>query len=209
MPKPRSLLDYFPNLNKIPIESIASSLESRADINLLGNYFGNKILYPGTVSETVKQVGFDLLILKAALMYQGGKYYNKLTQKVFIEAEFLNYVPDLAKLATVFIDVFKPAPLATFVLKGIISKNIGTLIKPEIAREDGLITLRVSEKDTPVKRYQIKFGKLQSIPVSGDKIDLKFESLDATLFGKNSIEVEVVGGPQFGGLGIIVDARGT
>lgn len=200
MPRVTGLLDYFPRLYEVAAEKIAASANQHTGIRILENRLGNKVLYPQTIPVSSEEFLFDLVLLKEALKLHSADYYNQNLRKVFIPEGLLERFPNLQKLAWVFVDAFKPPDICAILLRsqalGI--KNLGTFIKVEVVRKEDEIGVWVDGK-----KYKIKAGCLATLPASGNKMDIRFESPSAKLLGKHEIVTEVSGGE----LGLMIDSR--
>lgn len=200
MPKFSGLFSCFFEIDDIEIDKIASSIGFKGDPKLLENKLGNQILYPQTIPVSKDDLIFNLGLLQEALRFSGQKLYNQNLKRLYIPEKLLEVFTDRKNLVLVFINVFMPFGLITVSCKSALGvKNLGTLIRPTILGS-GNITLWVKEK-----KYQIKAGILTIIPSESDRVDIKFESSEATLEDENTLMAEVAGGQ----LGLVIDARRT
>lgn len=200
MPRLNGLFDYIAKLEDVSVSDVQKWLPAREDEVILQNKIGNRILYPGVVSLTKKDLIFELAIIRKVIEVNQNKLYNKNLKRIDIPDDFLEYFPDLQNLVGAFIDAIHPLGITSFWLKSEIlgKKNLGTLIHPEQLQAGGLITIGIHDK-----QYQIKIGSLVIIPILQSRIDLTFTSDSARLMGKKIISTEVVTGQ----LGLIIDTR--
>lgn len=200
MPKLSGLLDYFPDLELLPLDKIIAGLNRREDPKLLTNELGNRILYPQIIPESERDFALDWAILQAFISIASNRYYDKNLNRFYISESFLARFPNLQHLVIAFIQAFHPKGIVTLIMKteSLGNKSLGTLLRPTILSDGGLIRLTVSGN-----KYDIKSGTLMAIRASGRRIDLKFESQTAQLVGKNNLLAEVPGGS----LGLIIDTR--
>lgn len=204
MSKVLGVFDFFPNLNKIPIDEIAKRFPSRTNIKLIENYIANRILYPQAIPINADELKIDLKLLTVALSFHPEKFYDSNSKKIYIPQDFTFYLGDLKQLTLAFIDAFKPDQITTIYLTGFIRKVLGTYIKPLRKESNGVLTIWVSQPPwLNQQKYLLKLGTLTQLQSLSEKVDIKFESPVATLLGKNTIELEVYGG----NLGLLVDLR--
>ncbi len=199
MPKVRSLSEFFPGLENIPIENIITHIGGKVNPTLLGNNLCNRIIYSQTVPTNNAELVMDLAILKEALKMHPGEYYNQNNRSILIPQEFLERFPDIPATVRVFIDIFA-APGITFIfLKGVESnpKSLGTVLIPSYTK-DSAVSLTLADKT-----YEIKAGEIKIIPAPTLRADIKFSSKNAALLGKHELTTEVVGGE----FGIAVDMQ--
>lgn len=201
MPKVINIFDYCPNLESISISEIAEYSGPHASLIPIENKLGNRILYPNTVPTSIEDLDFDLSVLKTILEANSQYFYKKNTHKILIPEELSVLLPDIPKLIKVFIDALNPLDFVTLVLQSssTITKSLGTLIRPNITQKSGLANLEINGK----QYHSVALGSLLIFPVTGSKVDIKFESKSALLLGRDRVIAEVAGGS----LGIILDLR--
>lgn len=200
MPTIKGLFDYFIKFEEIDITDLQKWLPSKEDYTILENRFGNRILYPQVVPQTIGDLLFDFAIIRKIIEQNQTKFYNKNLKRIDIPEVFLEHFPDLQSLVGVIIDVIQPLGITTFWIKSneFGSNSLGTYIKPENLEKGGLITIGIKGQ-----LYQIKVGSLMIIPITESRVDIIFSSSSAKLMGKKNFSVEVVTGR----LGLIIDAR--
>lgn len=219
MPKFLSLFDSFDNLDQILPEAIASSIKPVPQLAALEDYLANRILYPQAIPQTVSDMQIDLGILREALKMNGPKpkdennallggnpFLNITLRKILIPAKFLNFVPNLAILAQVFIDALLSdrkkedwfADLWTVVLTDDADEIVGSVILTQFEGSGGVIDLMVLSKN-----YQIRQGSLSVIPCPKDRCEIAYKLRGGHVLGKTESAVEVYGGR----LGVLVDGR--
>lgn len=200
MPSSGSIFECLPNLDSLTAEEIDSRGGRPEHLKLLENELGNLILYPEVVPITAQDVEFELSILRGLLRKYPQDYYNANFRKLIIPEALSIRFQDLQQLIRVFIDALNPIGLTAVFLKShdMGAKNFGLIMRPEIKNNNGKITVWVNGK-----KYEAKVGSSTMIPADNKKVDIKFESDDALLEGRNSVATEVAGGQ----LGLVVDAR--
>lgn len=204
MSKVLGVFDYFPLLNKIPIDEIAKRLPSGTNVKLIENYIANRILYPQAIPTHPDELKIDLKLLTVALSFHPEKFYDSNSKKIYIPQDFTFYLGSLREVAQAFLDAFKLSEITTIYMVGFVRKVLGTYIQPTKHESSGQLTIWISQPPwLNQQKYQLKLGALDQFPASSEKVDIKFESSVVTLLGKNTIELEVYGG----NLGLIVDLR--
>jgi len=199
MPKDQNFYDYLPKISTLSLKEISLWLKRGEDGRILENELGNKILYPRAVAISEKDMMFDLAILREVIKANPGNYYNLTFNKINIPGDFLTRIPDIFKIVLAFIDVIEPENITSVFLRSEIGvRQLGTVIRPIIKSEKGVIILLVSGE-----KYQIEIGSLATIPMDNRRIDIKFESDTAILLGKHSVSTEIMGGE----MGLVVDTR--
>ncbi len=199
MPKLTGLFDDFTDLDLISVEKIREWLHWKGNPQILENRLGNRILYPYGVPVTPQDLEFDLALLREVVKFQPQKYFDVNSQKIVIPARFLKYVPDLPRLARVFIDGLEPEGVISLLVKSETEEKVaGTLIRPQILDEAGEVRFRLGEQ-----KYEIGIGSVMSLPAFSEKVEIGFVSESATLQGKKDINLSVSGGS----LGVIIDTR--
>lgn len=206
MPTSVGLFDSFDNLDTISLEAIASWLKPVPSITQLENYLANKILYPQTLPSSEHEMQIDLALLREALKINKEPFLNNTLRRILIPAKFLNFVPDLASLALIFIDalllgrdrkdLFKD--LWTVVLTSDLAEVVGSVIMPQFNSSSGVINLDLSNK-----KYEVKNGNLQVIPCSKDRCKIAYKLQNGQLLGKQDNAIEIYGGR----LGLFIDGR--
>lgn len=209
MAKVGGIYDSFSDLEELPIDNIVSKLDRKEDPVILENELGNRILYPQTVPLTNLGLDFDLAVLESVLGGMGKKMcnitscgYSPHSNKIYIPEGFLERLPKPLDIVKVFIDALKPSGVVTLYQRSEKTGNkiLGTVLRPKLTTSLGEVSLLVSGK-----KYQNKIGGLTIIPAPLNRYDIRFESREATLLGKNQLATEVAGGA----LGIVLDARGN
>ncbi len=220
MPKLTSLFDSFDNLDQIPTEAIVSWIKPVPDLNQLENYLANRILYPQTLPISEQDMKLDLSILREALKINGPKnvsreknallgdnpFINVTLRKVIIPAKFLNFVPDIKKLAFVFIDALLLnrqkqdwfQDLWKVVLTDDSDEMVGSVLLPQFEDSGGIMNLRLQNKN-----YQIRPGNLVVIPCPQDRCEIAYRLQKGKVLGKAESAIEIYGGK----LGLVIDGR--
>ena len=187
-----SLFSSFDNLDQISSEALASWLKPVPQVIQLENYLANKILYPEALSLTEHDMQLDLSILREALKLNGPKakdqstnallgdnpFLNTTLRKILIPARFLDFVPDLKSLTTVFIDAFVLdhkkqdwfEDLWTIVLTGDIDEIVGSLLLPQFESSNGVINLKL-----PGVSYDVRCGHLMVIPCQKERCEIAYK----------------------------------
>lgn len=204
------LFDSFDNLSQIHPEAIASWLKPVPQIGLLENYLANKILYPETIPQTERDMQIDLAIMREAVRINtsadGTPFLNTPFRKLLIPAKFLNFVPDLASLTWVFVDVLLLArarkdlfqDLWTIVLTEDSDEVVGSIILPRFEGSGGTMHLMLMNKS-----YEIQKGASMIIPCPKTRCGIAYRLQKGKVLGKEENAIEVYGGK----LGLVVDAR--
>lgn len=200
MPQVNGLFTHLSNLSQLSADKVMVWLPKTFDARLVENYLGNRLLYPSSVPTSAREELIDLAILREALKLSPKSYYDPNLSRIYFPQDLLLYFSDLTKLAWAFIDVFVVNPITTVITRGNVIKNAGTILKPKIIRPKGTITIWIKNQN---RKYSVKIGSLTLIPVNLPKVDIKFESFDATLSGQSAMDIEVAGGI----LGLIIDTR--
>lgn len=145
-------------------------------------------------------MSFRLAVLREGFKTSSQNFYNKNLRTIYIPEGLLETLPDLQKFAWAVVDAIQPDGITSLILKSptLGTKNLGTVIRPQILKNDGEVSILVEGKE-----YKVKIGNLVFIPVSGNKTDFRFKSAAASLLGNEEINAEVTGGQ----MGLIVDAR--
>lgn len=205
MPKVSSIFSYCARFEDISIEEVAEYNGPHPNLIPVENIFsenklGNRVLYPQVLPQTVEDLNFDLAILRSIIKLCPDNFYKKSFHKIQIPQNLISIMPDMQKLIKVFIDALAPRDLVTLVLQSdnMGSKNLGTIIRPQLLKPEGRVLLEVNGK-----KYQLQTGNLTIIPVAATKIDIKFESSDALLLGRDRVIAEVSGGD----VGLALDLR--
>ncbi len=191
-------------LDNLDSKNILLHLSGKFNINQIENYLGNKILYPHVVPLTPTDKAIEVAIVKELMKADPNRFYESGNKRIYLYSDLLKLFTDINQLALSMLDIFRPKPMATLILKDEIAKDAGTYIRPEIINPKGQLIIELRLGHVVIgKSYQVKIGTLTSIPADYDKIDISFSSLDATLFSQNKVELEISGGV----LGVIVDTR--
>lgn len=200
MPAGLDSLVLFPHLENFSIESIASWLKRDKDLKFVANELGNYLLYPDTIPVTVRDLLFDLALLREALKIDSRKYFSPNLKRIYLSQSLLDRFPDLFRLIWIFIDVLDPAAVTSIFLKTekFGTKNLGSLIRPKIISPKSELTIWTGKK-----KYRVKADSLVVIPAKESKADIKVEMTGLTLLGKNNFSMEVSGGE----VGLIIDTR--
>lgn len=194
------LFDHFSQIDTIPVERIAVWLEHPGNVKLLENRLANRILYPQVIATTTEEELFDLAILREGLKLYQRDYCNTNLKKITIPEIFTNFITDLSKLTLAFIDAYKPTGIYSLIMQcqQVGSKDLGTIIHPEILARNGWLDISVDDQ-----KYKVKIGSVMIIPADQIKVEIKFTSNFAKLDGKTDLVTEVNGGK----VGIVIDAR--
>lgn len=196
------LLPHHEDLNKIRAEDVSSWLGKNYDFRSISNYLANKIIYPHTVAVNLSEMIYEVAILREMLGLHPNEYYSANLKRIYVPHNLVYFIPNIPKLVWLFIDVFKPIGLNTVILKGNSplesAKNLGTFIKVEPVKKEGIVSVDISGE-----KYQVKIGSLVVLPALSNKVDIKVASNGAKILGKAKLEMEIAGGP----LGVMVDAK--
>lgn len=194
----KGLLSYISDIEKIETEKIAASLKFRVNLEIIENQLGNLLLYPQVIPVTEAESNFLLAVLKEILRLEPQNFYNPNLKKIYIPDVCAKILPNLSKLAFIFIDSLKPVNLTSFFLKSetLGLKNLGTYIKPENISDQCFLDVFVDQQ-----KFHILAGNITIIPTSKQKIDLRLESNCNIIDGKNEFITEVIGGD----VGLIID----
>lgn len=223
MPTSIGLFDSFDNLDQISPGAIAAWLKPTPSLNLLENYLANKILYPQTLPLTKQDMQIDLAILREALKMSkilteptnvpqrnaflgGNPFLNITLRKILIPTRFLQFVPDLASLTTVFIDalLLKRSKedwfedIWTVVLAANIDEIVGSVILPQFEDKNGVFSCTLVGKT-----YEIHPGDIKILPCSKDRCEIGYKLHRGKILGKQESAIEVYGGK----LGLVIDGR--
>lgn len=202
MPSVKGLFDYFSKFEEINTDDLQKWLSVQDDQIIFENRLANRLLYPQVVAQTEADLLFDFSLVREIIKQNITKLYQKNLKRIDIPEQFLEYFPNLQKLAALFIDVTEPSGITTFWMKSdqCGRKNLGTVIRPDNLQMGGFITIGLKEQ-----QYQIETGSLVIIPVPESRADITFTSNEAKLMGKKILITQVITGE----LGLIIDARIT
>lgn len=206
MPGQVGLFDSFDNLDQVSAEAIISWLKPIPQLTYIENYLANKILYPQTLPQTDYEMQIDLAILREVLRLDDNPFLNIALRKVMIPARFLQFVPTLEILTSVFIDAFLLnrqkgdlfEDLWTIVLTDNIYETVGSVLLPQFAGTGGVMSLSLLGKT-----YKIRQGILTVIPCTRERCEIAYKLQKGKVLGKTEDAIEVYGGK----LGLIVDGR--
>ncbi|MDD5147713.1 MAG: hypothetical protein PHV63_04175 [Candidatus Daviesbacteria bacterium] len=216
---PTGLFDSFDNLDQISVEAVSSWLKPAPQLTQLKNYLANKILYPRSLPLTKQDMQIDLAILCEALKMNAPKGSQKLNallgdnpflnitlRKILIPSKFLDFVPNLATLTTVFInallfdrtreDWFQD--IWTIVLVGISDEVVGSVILPQFEDKNALMRCQLLGKN-----YEIRPGGLTVLPCLKDRCEIRYKLHKGKILGKEESAIEIYGGK----LGLVIDGR--
>lgn len=198
MPKIHGLIDDFPNLEQINSSDLKPVVGQKIDPKLIDNILGNRILYSEVIPETKEDHELEVALLTQAVKIHSKIYYHPTLRRVYIPESLLFRIPNLADLVWIFIQALNPIEINTLYLKQETGevKVLGSFIRPKLILDKGQIDLYVEGK-----LYQIKFGEHLVVPSLLRKLDIRFESKQAILLGKNNFSAEVSGGL----VGLIID----
>lgn len=198
MPNISGIFEAFENLDQIPTEDIARWLKSPPQPQILENYLANKLFYPQVIPINISDLNIDLAILREALK-RNTVFYKPAQKKIFIPEDFINLVPDVKKLAKLFIDAYEPKGPVIFILSRRSGDEVlGSLVTVYPGSEKDVLHFEIEGKN-----FKIKPGSLVILPCSKERCHINFKSNEAKIFGKSETVFEVQGGR----LGIIVDGR--
>ncbi len=199
-----SFFQDLPNLHTLDPKNILLHLSGKFNLGQIENYLANKVLYPQIVPITQTDLVIEIAILKEVVRLDPTRFYNNQSHRIFVYPELLTLFPNPLHLVYLVLDVVRPLAMTTVTLKGEISRDIGTYIKPQIKNPKGVVNIELREKNVVTgKVFPLQIGSITPIPALFDKADITFSSNDATLFSSNKIDLEVAGGE----IGIIVDTR--
>lgn len=213
------LFDSFDNLDQISAEAVSSWLKPVPQLTQLENYLANKILYPQSLPLTKQDMQIDLAILREALKMNVPKESQKLNallgdnpflnitlRKILIPARFLEFVPDLATLTTIFIDALLLnrtkedwfQDIWTLVLTNTSDEIVGSVLMPQFEDKNGLMQCTLQGKN-----YEISPGNLRVLSCSTERCEIRYKLQKGKIFGKDESAIEVYGGK----LGLVIDGR--
>ncbi len=190
------LFTVLPDLADLQVDELVAWAPSQFSPEVLDNYYGNRILYAEALAVDDKGYQLDLVILKAAISRQKGSYCNPSTKRLTIPIEIQQLVLNPVHLAEIFLDVCHPEQV-TYVMANP-ATSLGTFVVPTVTAKSGTIVITVDGRN-----HKVPIGAMTQIPAGGNKIQLSFNSLGATILNQNQIDLEVTGGA----MGIIIDAR--
>lgn len=213
--RPAGLFDIFDSLDFISIEAVASWLKPYPQIEQLGNYLANRILYPQTLPMSETEMKIDLAILREALkmslpqknvLLGGNPFLNVTLRKIMIPAKFLDFIPDLKTLTWIFIDGLLTGRVRrdffsdvwTVVLSDDSDEVIGSVILPQFEGNGSEMNLTVSDKT-----FKISPGSLSIIPCPKDRCEIAYSLHKGKVLGKQTNVIEIYGGK----LGLVIDGR--
>ena len=216
---PIGLFDSFDGLDQISVEAVSSWLKPAPRLTQLKNYLANKILYPQSLPLTKQDMQIDLAILREALKINVPKGSQKLNallgdnpflnitlRKILIPSKFLDFVPNLATLTTVFIDALLLSrtrkdwfqDIWTIVLTNTSDEIVGSVILPQFEDKDALMRCQLLEKN-----YEIRPGDLTALPCFKDRCEIGYKLHKGKILGKEENAIEIYGGK----LGLVIDGR--
>lgn len=215
----KGLFDSFDNLDQISAESIASWLKPVPQVIQIENYLANRILYPETFPLTKQDMQIDLAILREALrmntpakdqkpdvLLGDNPFLNATLRKILIPAKFLQFVPNIATLATVFIDALLLnrtredwfQDIWTVILTDVSDEVVGSVVLPQFEKKDAQMRLILQDKN-----YEIHPGDLMVLPCAKNRCEIRYSLKKGRILGKTESAIEVYGGS----LGLIIDGR--
>lgn len=218
---PIGLFDSFDNLDQISVEAVSSWLKPAPQFTRLENYLANKILYPQSLPLIRQDMLIDLAILREALKIHAPKgsqkinallgdnpFLNITLRKILIPSRFLEFVPDLAILTTVFIDALLLnrtkedwfQDIWTIVLTDVSDEVVGSLILPQFEDRNSLMYCQLLGKN-----YEIRPGNLTVLPCFKDRCEIGYKLQKGKILGKEESAIEIYGGK----LGLVIDGRRT
>ncbi|MBU1000461.1 hypothetical protein KKE78_03655 [Patescibacteria group bacterium] len=216
---PISLFNSFDDLDQISIEAVSSWLKPTPQLIQLKNYLANKILYPQSLPMTKQDMQIDLAILREALkmnvlrgvqktnaLLGDNSFLNTTLRKILIPSRFLDFVPNLAVLTTVFIDALLLnrarkdwfQDIWTIVLTGNDDEIVGSVILPQFEDQKALMSCRLLGKN-----YEIRPGNLAVLPCLKDRCEIGYRLHKGKVLGKEANAIEIYGGK----LGLVIDGR--
>lgn len=216
---PIGLFDSFDNLDQISTEAVSSWLKPVPLRTYLENYLANKILYPKSLPLTKQDMLVDLAILREALKMNTPKGFQKSNallgdntflnftlRKILIPLRFLEFVPNLAILTTVFIDALLLNRIRkdwfqdiwTIVLTDTSDEVVGSLVLPQFTDKNALMYCQLLGKN-----YEIRPGNFVVLPCFKDKCEIGYKLQKGRILGKEESAVEIYGGK----LGLVIDGR--
>lgn len=200
MPILKGFFNHFSNTDAVSIQNIKNWLNNNRDVIFLENQLGNRVIYPEAVPLNSEDVKFNTAIIREIIRLQPKKYFKNNPKRIFIPDILLEYIPNLEQLCLIFIDILNPLGYTEIFLEAerLGVRVIGSLIKPKIQTNNGMVKFTVNGKD-----YTLKIGSLILIPVSSGKTEVEFKTPGVTLFENNSALLEASGGH----LGIVIDTR--
>lgn len=168
------------------------------------NHLANKAIYPTVFATTTNEFLIDQAIVKETLRLNQPQFYDLKLKRIYIPQNLIDVWPDIKALALLFVEVYQPQPLATFILRGTIGKSLGTYIKPTIIEPGGEMEITLSATQQEIgKSYKLKTGQLSFIELPQEKAEMRFYSENANLIGAKRVELEIAGGQ----IGLIIDSR--
>ena len=120
MPKLTGIFASFPDLERIPPEDIARWLKPNPGLELIGNYLGNRLLYPETIPVTQTDLAVELAILREVVRRHPEKFQTP--GKIFISNQLAERIGSLLDLTLALIDVLQPKGTVEILLEG---KSVG------------------------------------------------------------------------------------
>lgn len=161
--------------------------------------FANRVIYPQVVPVSLHDQEMDLAILREVLKFAPEKYYKTGSNKINLSSAFLERFPSFSRLIWAYLDVFQLPQITSVTCgEGAGVKGLGTILKPQIFHEKGVIEIWINQK-----KYQAEIGSLTVLPAKESKVDIHFESVSAKMLSENSLTTEVAGGK----LGLVLDLR--
>lgn len=106
MPKLTGIFSIFPDLESIPPEDIARWLKPNPGFEFIGNYLGNKLLYPETIPVTQADLAIDLAILREVIRRYPEKFQTP--GKFLISNQLALRIGSILDLTLALVDVLQP-----------------------------------------------------------------------------------------------------
>ncbi len=212
------LFDSFDNLDQISPEAVSSWLKPVPQLTQIENFLANKILYPQTLPLTKQDMQIDLAVLREALkmnilpkgqqnaLLGNNPFINITLRKILIPARFLQFVPDLAVLALVFIDALLLnrtkedwfQDIWTIILTNVSDEIVGSVVLPQFEGKNGQMRFTFQGRS-----YEIHPGDLIVVPCATDRCEIGYSLQKGKILGKTESAIEICGGS----LGLIIDGR--
>lgn len=201
MPKLSGVFSLFKNLEKIAPQSLNHWLKLNENPHYLYNFIGNRILYPGVIPLSFREVDMDFAILKEAVRLNKQLFYfdsgipnQPGDKKIVIPEEFVNRFPPLERLGASMVEALTPSGIIAIYIKpstasGKSLELVGSVIAPTLLSTEGAPQILIN--NNPVK---VNLGTMVVFPFEDRHLRVKIDSLD---------EILVSGGK----LGLIIDLR--
>lgn len=188
MPKLSGPFTQFKNFDQINLGKILSKLKSHGDINVLENFFGNRIIYPQTVPVSATDMEIDLALFGEALISQPELILGKNNSIILTEDLTRRFSPLLNLLKSIINNLNLPPVAGIYFKKANTLNLVGSVFSPKVSIP------KSTKVDLMINGQSLKIlpGSFSILPFTERKLRLTIN---------NSPEIEVSGGE----LGLVLD----